>query len=192
VQDEQAPGKAGLVATIAWMATAWVVHRPLTVKNSALDLPMKVGIAFAPGGNAQAPFTELQKRELLERIRAPLARRLVLLSGPAAIGAAIHLALPGLGAYRGASSLASGLFVLVTLSALVEDERVWLRSLALLALGLFAVKLLREAWTETAFFAGGLPDGVVVTPAVQLIGAAHAVAAWGGVAIWRRWMKPAR
>jgi rhombotail lipoprotein len=77
------------VAVVAILATSCVVNRPLVVKNSALDflyagseagasppsdvrleLPLRVGIAFAPSvAGIRDPFTELQKQDLLSRIR---------------------------------------------------------------------------------------------------------------------------
>ena len=79
----------GAVAVFAILAVACVAGRPLVVKNSALDflyadnaatasppsdvrleLPLRVGLAFAPSAaGIPDPFTELQKQKLLSRIR---------------------------------------------------------------------------------------------------------------------------
>jgi rhombotail lipoprotein len=81
--------KVVLTAVLIFFVAACVARRPLEIKNSALDflyptgqteataprdvqltLPLRVGVAFAPGRvGTRDPFTELQKQALLSRIQ---------------------------------------------------------------------------------------------------------------------------
>jgi rhombotail lipoprotein len=83
------PFKVTVAAVAILCAAACVYGRPMAVKSSALDflypaaapaateprdvnlkLPLRVGVAFAPGGaGIEDPFTEVQKQELLSRIQ---------------------------------------------------------------------------------------------------------------------------
>jgi rhomboid family GlyGly-CTERM serine protease len=103
--------------------------------------------------------------------RLPAVTRALLLAGLPLIGIGIHLGAPALQYYRGSSPLASALFVLVALTVLFDARSRSVRGLAVSALALLALKLLREAWTGQALFAGPLPDGVVALPFSHLLGA---------------------
>jgi hypothetical protein len=91
----------------------------------------------------------------------PALTRALLLTGLPLIGIGIHLGLPGMQSYRGSSPIASALFVIVTLTVMLKAQSRSTRGLAIAALVLLVLKLLRESVTGEAFFAGPLPEGVV-------------------------------
>ena len=99
--------------------------------------------------------------------RKRLARALVLGAGLSAL--AVHALSPDLSLYRGASGMASALFVLAALR-IGEDTGEAPRFLAWLAVALFLGKDAWEAVTGQTLFAGQLPDGVEVVPLVHLLG----------------------
>ncbi len=108
--------------------------------------------------------------------RVPRATRVVLLAGLPVIGTGIHLGAPRLLTYRGTSGLATALFVLVVLVVASNGRGRVTRGLALVAVGLLALKLSWETWTGTGLFMGPLPDGVQVAPLAHLLGAGVALA----------------
>lgn len=82
---------------------------------------------------------------------------------------AVHALSPELSLYRGASGLASALFVLAALR-IAEESEGRPRFLAWLAVALFLGKDAWEALSGQTLFAGPLPDGVEVVPLVHLLG----------------------
>jgi len=115
----------------------------------------------------------------------PRVTRAVLLVGWAVIGAGIHVWALGLQIYRGASGLASALFVLVALVIASKPGPWQVRMLALVALVLLALKLSVEVWTGTAVFAGPLPEGVQVTPLAHLLGGGVALGLFLTERVWK-------
>lgn len=109
------------------------------------------------------------------------ARRLATLAiagGALATAATVHFLPPHLALYRGASGLASSLFVALAIE-LVRKEAGWRRMAALVAIAGFVLKVAWEVKTGQPIAAGALPPGVVVTPVVHaaagLAGAAAAI-----------------
>ena len=100
-----------------------------------------------------------------ERKRTVLALAL----GAGLTAFAVHLLSPDLSIYRGASGLASALFVLAALR-IADNAEGAPRFLAWLAVALFLGKDAWEAFTGQTLFAGPLPDGVEVVPLVHLLG----------------------
>ncbi len=94
------------------------------------------------------------------------------------IGLGIHLLLPEIGTYRGASGVDSALYVAVALETLRWSGRTAARWVVAAALLLFLLKVTWEAATGEALAAGPLPQGVSVAPSVHLIGAAVGGLAW--------------
>lgn len=101
-----------------------------------------------------------------ERKRTVLALAL----GAGLTAFAVHVLSPDLSFYRGASGLASALFVLTALRIAQESAEDGPRLLAWLAVALFLGKDLWEVFTGETLFAGPLPDGVEVVPLVHLLG----------------------
>lgn len=135
----------------AWLLlTGQMVH--WTVRMTAADLGMLLGLGA---------WLEIQG----ERKRVALA----LILGAALSAFAVHALSPDLSLYRGASGLASALFVLAALVISQKTAGVP-RYLAWLAVALFLGKDAWEAFTGQTLFAGPLPDGVVVVPLVHLLG----------------------
>jgi len=98
-------------------------------------------------------------------------------------GLGLFFLAPDVEIYRGASGLASALFVAAALETL-RDGGVS-RRLAGAALLLFLAKVTWEMATGVAVAAGPLPAGVSVTPAVHLLGAGAGLLASGGHAVPR-------
>lgn len=111
---------------------------------------------------------------------------LALAAGAVLIGLGIQFVSPGLERYRGASGLASALFVAGALELArrrpgaarggIDPAGGATRLAATFALALFVVKVTWEMITGRALFAGPLPPGVEVVPLVHLLGA------FGGIA----------
>ena len=101
---------------------------------------------------------------------APRVTRVLLLVAWPLIGAGIHFWPAGLSTYRGASGLASALFVWVALLIATKSGSPWVRLAAISAPFFLALKLLLESSTGVAVFAGPLPAGVRVTPSAHLLG----------------------
>ncbi len=143
--------RARVAAGEAWLLlTGQMVH--WTVRMTAADLGMLLGLGA---------WLEMQG----ERRRTILALAL----GAALTAFAVHALSPDLSLYRGASGLASALFVLAALR-IGEDAEGAPRFLAWLAVALFLGKDAWEAFTGQTLFAGSLPDGVEVVPLVHLLG----------------------
>jgi hypothetical protein len=109
------------------------------------------------------------------------ARRLAALAmagGALATAATVQFLPPHLALYRGASGLASSLFVALAIE-LARTETGWRRGVALAAIAGFVLKVAWEVKTGQPIAAGALPPGVVVTPIVHaaagLAGAAAAI-----------------
>lgn len=94
------------------------------------------------------------------------------------IGLGIHLLLPEIGIYRGASGVDSALYVAFALEALRWSGKKAARWVVAAALLVFLLKVTWEAVTGEALAAGPLPEGVSVAPSVHLIGAAVGGLAW--------------
>lgn len=97
------------------------------------------------------------------------------LLGLATVGLGIHLLAPGVPVYRGASGLATTLFVLAAAGALREGRRPATLAVALGALAFLAAKIVWEGATGVALFAGEFPEGVQVLPLAHLLGATAAL-----------------
>lgn len=110
----------------------------------------------------------------LER-RRPGLLAVACLLGLATVGLGIHLLAPGVPAYRGASGLATTLFVLAAAGEMRERRRPAALAVAIGALAVLAVKILWEGATGVALFAGEFPEGVRVLPLAHLLGAAAAL-----------------
>ncbi len=91
-------------------------------------------------------------------------------------GSGIHWLAPAITHYRGASGVATTLFVLVAVMAVPRGRSIRSRGAAMaLALGLLAAKMAWESASPAGFFAGPLPEGVEVLPLAHLLGAIAAV-----------------
>lgn len=100
------------------------------------------------------------------------SRRLLLWTLAAAalfVGGAIQLGSTEV--YRGCSGIASGLFVALALLLFLEPGARSAGAVALACLAGFAAKTIWELTGGAPLFAGGLPDGVALVPAVHLAGA---------------------
>jgi rhomboid family GlyGly-CTERM serine protease len=97
------------------------------------------------------------------------------LAGLVTVGAGILVLAPEVEVYRGASGLATTLFVLAALCASREEPRPVTYGVAAGAVGLLAAKLLWESATGAALAAGELPQGVTVLPLAHLLGAIAAL-----------------
>ena len=86
------------------------------------------------------------------------------------VGLTVHAWTTSLSTYPGSSGIASGLFVAVAVGLLANPRPRWMRSAALTALLLLAVKIAWEMAAGCALAAGELPPGVTVVPAVHLAG----------------------
>ncbi len=107
------------------------------------------------------------------RSRVLLAR--TCLATSLAVGAGVHFLAPQITTYRGASGLASALFVLVGLLAWNDRSLPRQRALAGAAIVLFLMKVGWEAASGDAIFAGPLPAGVAVLPLAHLLGGGTAL-----------------
>lgn len=143
-REQVAAGKVWL------LLTGQMVH--WTVRMTVADLGTLLGLGA---------WLEIQG----ERKRLALALAL----GVALTAFAVHALSPDLSLYRGASGLASALFVLAALR-IARDAQGTPRLLAWLAAALFLGKDAWEAVTGQTLFAGPLPDGVEVVPLVHLLG----------------------
>jgi rhomboid family GlyGly-CTERM serine protease len=84
--------------------------------------------------------------------------------------AGIHVIPSGQELYRGSSGIASALFVLLCLELIVTSRSPRVKLLSAAALTLIVVKAVWESSTGRALGAGALPDGVVVSARVHLLG----------------------
>ncbi len=112
------------------------------------------------------------------------ARRLAafaLTAGALATAVAIQLLPPHLALYRGASGLASALYVALAIE-LARTEAGWRRGVAVAAIAGFVLKVAWEGKTGQPIAAGALPPGVVVASAVHVGGGL----AGALVALWER------
>lgn len=100
---------------------------------------------------------------------------LAMTGGALATAAVVQWLPPRLAFYRGASGLASALFVALAIE-LARTETGWRRGVALVAIAGFVLKVAWEVKTGQPIAAGALPPGVVVTPIV------HAAAGLAGAA----------
>ncbi len=100
---------------------------------------------------------------------------LAIAGGALATAASVQFLPPHLTLYRGASGLASALFVALAIE-LGRTEVGWRRGVALAAIAGFVLKVAWEVKTGQPIAAGTLPPGVVVTPIV------HAAAGLAGAA----------
>lgn len=130
------------------LATGQLVH--WTPRMALFDLAALVALGVSIGG---------RDRGLLLR---------AVLTGLVAVGLSVHFLAPGVEIYRGASGVASALFVVAVAEALGDPRG---RARAAAALALFAAKLAVEAATGRALVAGALPAGVAVLPVAHLAGA---------------------
>jgi len=92
--------------------------------------------------------------------------------GAAMTGLAVAWLPPGVQVYRGASGLASALFVLAAMEAFAASRRFPVRMLAVASLALFLAKAGVEAATGWSLVASTLPSGIRVLPAAHLAGGA--------------------
>ena len=107
------------------------------------------------------------------RSRVLLAR--TCLGTSLAVGAGVHFLAPQITTYRGASGLASALFVLVALLAWNDRALPRQRALAGAAIVLFLMKVGWETASGDVIFAGPLPIGVAVVPVAHLLGGGTAL-----------------
>jgi rhomboid family GlyGly-CTERM serine protease len=115
---------------------------------------------------------------LLE-IRSRRAAALAILCGALLAGAAVHLLPPPVDRYRGASGIASALFVALACALAARDRTPLGLALALSAVAALAGKSALETATGHALFAGPMPPGVDVLPRVHLLGACGGAIGWG-------------
>jgi membrane associated rhomboid family serine protease len=109
------------------------------------------------------------------------SRRLVLVlfaGGALLIGLGVHLLMADMETYRGASGIASALFVAAALGLFARSDGRASRWVVAGALGVFLAKVSWEALTGEALAAGPLPAGVGVAPRVHLLGAALGALTW--------------
>jgi rhomboid family GlyGly-CTERM serine protease len=93
-----------------------------------------------------------------------------MLAGALTTGLGIHLMAPQITIYRGASGVATTLFVLLALQGLRAPGVPLARGAAALALVMVAAKIVWEANSDGALAAGSLPEGVSVVPMAHLLG----------------------
>ncbi|HKQ98414.1 MAG TPA: rhombosortase [Candidatus Polarisedimenticolia bacterium] len=129
---------------------------------------------------------------LLER-RSRCAAGLAIAGALVFTGLGLHWLPPAMHRYRGASSVASGLFVALALDlGLARGATPLLRFVALAAAGLFVTKVGVEAGTGQALFAGAMGPGVRVSPRAHLLGALGGVVGfWVAAAGAKRSDRPA-
>lgn len=160
-----APGLAGALEYDRARVEAGEIWRPITAQ--AVHWSARMAIADLLAAAILGAAIELRSRRLLI---------LALTSGLLLAGAGVHCLSPGLTRYRGASGVASALFVALALSIAAGSggrERPApprLRTLAVAALGAYALKILFETVTGRALFAGEMAPGVRVAPIVHLAG----------------------
>jgi rhomboid family GlyGly-CTERM serine protease len=144
--------RAQVAAGQVWrLLTGQMVHWTARMAVADLAVLLALGLWLETGG---------RRRALL----------LALILGAIGVVLGVQLLPPGLTLYRGSSGLASALFVLTALEAARPPARPSARLLALAALLLFAAKIAWEAAGGHPLFAGTLPPGVEVAPAVHLLG----------------------
>ncbi|HEX4954599.1 MAG TPA: rhombosortase [Thermoanaerobaculia bacterium] len=112
----------------------------------------------------------------LERVARRRTLVLALALALPLIALTVHLLSPTLTRYRGSSGLAAALFLALAARLWIEG-RGGARWLALLAAGGFVLKVVLELALGRQLFAGALPAGIAVTPAVHLAGAAAGLSA---------------
>ena len=135
------------------LLTGQMVH--WTTRMAFLDLAVLLGL----GGVLEATG----------RRRAAVT---ALLLGATMTGMAVLWFSSGVPVYRGASGLASALFVLAAMEALPESRRFSVRLLAVASLALFLAKVGVEVATGQSLVGSSLPFGIRVLPAVHLAGGA--------------------
>ncbi len=101
------------------------------------------------------------------------------LAGLLVTGTGIHLLAPQVGISRGASGMATTLFVLLALVILRDRQSRVERGLAALALALIVAKIIWESASSSPLTAGPFPEGVVVLPLAHLLGGLAAVIVFG-------------
>ncbi|HEU4403138.1 MAG TPA: rhomboid family intramembrane serine protease [Candidatus Polarisedimenticolia bacterium] len=147
------------------------------VAGSAFWLPFT---AQAVHWSSRMSIADLGTTLLLGSVIEARSRRLLLIvvmAGMLLVGAGLHLLAPAVAVYRGASGVASALFVALAIDlALVGEAPAagaarFRRPIAWMALVLFAVKVVVEMTTGSAYFAGTMEPGVRVLPLAHLLGA---------------------
>lgn len=132
------------------LLTGQLVH--WTPRMAAFDLGTLLGLGI---------WLELRKERRL------LITSLALGGGLTAL--AVHTLSPDLMAYRGASGVASALFVLAAVRVAGTPDPI-ARTLAITAVALFLSKAAFESLAGQTLFAGPLPADVHVVPLVHLLG----------------------
>ncbi len=112
----------------------------------------------------------------LERTVQRRAVALALALALPSIALTVHLLSPSLARFRGSSGLAAALFLALAARLWIEG-RDGARWLVLLAAGGFVLKVVLELALGRQLFAGALPTGIAVVPAVHLAGAVAGLAA---------------
>ena len=99
--------------------------------------------------------------------------------GAVASALVLVVLLPGLERYRGASGIASALFVAVALDLGAGTASRAAQRTAIAALVLFTAKVAFEGATGRALFAGPLPGEIPTIPPVHAAGGLAGALAWG-------------
>ncbi len=150
--------RANVASGAVWLlATGQFVHWSL--RMAAFDL----GAILLLGG-------------LLEIRGARRLAAFALAAGAFATAAAVQFLPPYLALYRGASGLASALYVALAIE-LARTEAGWRRGVALAAIAGFVLKVAWEMKTGQPIAAGAFPPGVIVASAV------HAAASLAGALV---------
>lgn len=123
-------------------------------------------------------WTERHSRSLLT---------LTVVTAAMCVAFSVHFSTPAYTHYRGASGIASGLFIVSALALLSRATRPLPRILVFTTLGLFVVKLSWEAITHQTLFAGEMAPGVQTTPLIHLAGAAAGGASFLVWTVALRW-----
>ena len=95
----------------------------------------------------------------------------VLVSAGLLVAGTLYFWTASLTSYRGSSGIASGLFVAMAILVATGPAPAAMRGVAWICLAGFTAKAFWEALGGAPLFAGQLPDGVAVAPAVHLAGA---------------------
>lgn len=106
----------------------------------------------------------------LER-RSPATAGAVVVTALVAVASGFHFLAADVDRYRGASGLASALFVALALELARRTPSGAVRVVSILALSCFGLKLALEASTGLALAAGPLPPGVRSAPLIHALGA---------------------
>ncbi len=147
------------------------------VAGGAFWLPLT---AQAVHWSSRMAIADLGATFLLGSVLETRSRRLlliVLMTGLLLVGAGMHLRAPGVAVYRGASGVASALFVALAIDVVLEPAAGGAgpgrlrRPIAGIAIALFSMKVVVEMATGNALFAGDLGPGTRVLPLAHLLGA---------------------